>query len=283
MAVYNGVADEWGKHLAAAGAAEMGAHVLQQMTAKATLYVRLKGVDFVDTSGSSTNEDVMALRALVAKRNKSSEKLAGSAGSSVSSMTLAMNATMQSMTEAELSMAMLSKGFIPVEVQYNPSSLRFNTIAGKIRSYTALGPENMNRYSTTERKASTTLIVQLLFDSMNISDSFGATSMGTSVDTVTDLAKEAYSLAGDGLSVKTPVEGLISLLMTKYTRQVIFCWNNLFFHGELNMVSANFTMFNKTGHPVRATVDLQIKQNDANATFVSDKQYWDDAFDRASQ
>lgn len=283
MPVYDGVAPDKWNNLGIAAGVEAGATALKAMMGKATLYVRLRDVDFMDTTGSSTNEDVMGLRSLIKKRDKNSSKLAKRAGSVTSSTALAMNAMMNSMSKAELTAAALSKGFIPMEVQYNPSSLRMNTIAGKIRSYTAMGAENMNRYSTTERKASTTLMVQLIFDKTNISDAFGATSLGSSVDVAWDMAKDmGTNLFGEGYSVKKEVEGLISLLMDKYTRQVIFVWNDMFFHGELNMISANFTMFNKIGNPIRATVDLHIKQSDTNASFMSDREYWDDALDRAS-
>ena len=140
----------------------------------------------------------------------------------------------------------------------------------------------MQRYTTTERKGSTTLMIQLLFEKLNISDAFGATTLGLNIDSAVDLAKDvATSVFGDGYSVKKPVEGIISLLTRKSTRQIIFCWNNMFFHGELMSVDANFNMFNKNGYPIMATVDMQIKQTDANATFASDQQYWEEALDRA--
>ena len=71
----------------------------------------------------------------------------------------------------------------------------------------------------------------------------------------------------------------MSLLMLKPTRQIIFVWNNMFFHGELLSVDANFTMFNKLGHPIRAVVNIQIQQSNNNATFKSDLEYWDEVLD----
>ena len=55
----------------------------------------------------------------------------------------------------------------------------------------------------------------------------------------------------------------------------------MFFHGELISVNANYTMFNKQGHPIRAVVEMQIQQNNNNATFKSDLAYWNDVFDEA--
>ena len=269
-------------YTAAAAGLEAGSRALKAMTSKATLYVRLMGGPDVDTSGASVNEDVSALRTLLKRRNKGSESLASRAGQMVTSAELGANAVKVKMSEAELGAAMLSKGFLPIEVQYNPSSLHMYTVAGTIRNYTAMGNQNMSSITSTDQEASTTLSVQLVFEDVNVSDAFGASSLAMNTSAIINTAvSTAVNLFGDGYSVKKQVEGFVSLLMTKETRHIIFCWNDMFFHGELTAVDANFTMFNKLGHPIRATVTLQIQQTNTSASFASDKQYWDDAFEAA--
>ncbi len=261
-----------------------GAEALKQVTAKATLYIRIIGREFNDTSGATTNQDVAALRNLLKKRKKTSKNAAKAAGSSSGSVTsLAAEGVDNKMTEAEMAAAMLSIGFMPMDVQYNPATLRMNTVGGNIQKYTAMGNENQNTLTSTDKKTSTYLTVQLVFEDINNDDAFGLSgeislSASSAVNKVGAIASEA--LAG-GYSVRTPVEGLISLLMLKRTRQVIFVWNDIFFHGELISVDANFTMFNNLGHPIKATVDMQIQQTNSNATFKSDLQYWDDVLDLA--
>ena len=270
---------ETGAYIAAGAEIEAAAYGITMMTAKATLYVRIMGMS-LDMTGSQINEDVSGLRSLLKKKNKQSEKVAARAGQSTNQAAVAANAAMQKMSDLEMGAAMLTKGFIPVEVQYNPSSLQFNTVGGKIRNYTAMGNEQMNAMSSTDKQTSTYMTVQLVYENINVSDAFGSSSLGTSASDIIDTgASVLKNLFGDGYSVKKPVEGLLSLLITKETRQVIFVWNNMFFHGELVSAQANFTMFNKLGHPIRATVQLQIQQSNGNATFASDKQYWNDAFD----
>ncbi len=251
---------------------------LSALTAKATLYVRMIGMS-LDTTGSSINEDVSGLRSLLKKRNKSSEKVAARAGQSVNQAALVADATMNKMSEVEMAAAMLTKGFIPIQVQYNPASLTLRTSGGNLRQYQSMGNENMNSVTSTDKKTSTTLSVQFIYESIDNADAFGSSSLGMNVEDVADTIKSGVKkLKGAGNSVKKPVEGLVSLMMEKESRQVIFVWNNMFFHGELGSVSANFTMFNKQGNPIKATVDLEIEQTNGNALYASDRQYWDDAF-----
>ena len=280
MADIGDIALETGGYLAAGAAIEAAAYGITKMTSKATLYVRLKGI----SSGSlipQINEDVFALRSLLKKKGKQSEKLASRAGKATSQASVAANAAMGKMSEAALGAEMLTKGFVPVEVQYNPATLTFNTVGGKIRNYTAMGNENMNAMSSTDKQTSTYMSVQLVYENINTADAFGSSSLNANAsDLINTGASVIKNLFGDGYSVKKPVEGLLSLLLTKETRQVIFVWNNMFFHGELVSARANFSMFNKLGHPISATVSLEIQQSNGNATFASDKQYWNDAFDQ---
>lgn len=262
-----------GAALAASSAA------INLLTAKATLYVRMIGVS-QDTTGSQINEDVSGLRSLLKARNKTSEKVAARAGQSVKSTSIMQEAASTKMTEVETAAALLSKGFLPVSVQYNPASIRMTSVGGGTKSFQAMGNENMNAMTVIDKKTATYLNAQLIYEDINNADAFGSSSFGLNTDDLIDAGKSAIvNIFGGGYSVKKPVEGLISLLMDKESRQVIFVWNNMFFHGELVSVDANFTMFNKLGNPIRATADIRILQSNGNATFASDKQYWQDAFD----
>lgn len=250
---------------------------LNAMKAKATLYVRLVATS-IDNSGSKINQDVSGLRSVLKKRKKTSSTIANRAGQSVNQAALAAEATANKMTEVEVSAAMLSSGFLPFTVQYNPSSLSFRSFGGKMFQYQSMGNETMNSITTTDKKTSTHMSVQLIYEAIDNSDAFGSSSLGINTDDVIHAGVSTIKNLNGGCSVKKQVEGLVSLLMTKEYRQVIFVWNNMFFHGELISVNANFTMFNKLGNPIRAVVDLEIQQTNGNATFASDRQYWNDVF-----
>jgi len=275
----------------AAAAASKGAAVgLEKMSSKAILYVKMLGWDIdpkgkgkaVDGASSKANEDIEALRALTKERDKSSSKLAKMAGGVIKQSDIVADATKAKMTSAQINAAMLAKGFIPVQVQYNPSSITMNSVGGKIKNFQTMGNENLNSMTSTDKQTSTYLSVDLIYEDINVADAFGTSSMNMNVSDAKDTVLSTIkNVANGGYSIKKPVEGLLSLMMEKETRQVIFVWNNMFFHGVMTSVSVDFTMFNKRGMPIKAKVSIQIQQSNTNQSFSSDKQYWDSAFDVA--
>ncbi len=272
-------------YTAAAIATAAAGKALEMATAKAMLYIRMLGKGGLDTTGASTNQDVKALRSLRKQKLKVSEKLAERAGQMTKQTKIFADATKTKMTEVEVASGMLQSGFLPMAVQYNPASLRMNTMGGRIIKYTAVGNETPNSIQNTDKETSTYLSVQLIFEDINNADAFGKSTFSDVTVNVSNTAEVLKSTAinafKDGYSVRRQTEGLMSLLMTKRTRQIIFVWNNMFFHGELLSVDINYTMFNKLGNPIKATVDLQIQQSNANATFTSDMEYWNEVFEKA--
>lgn len=170
-------------------------------------------------------------------------------------------------------------GFTSLKVQYNPSSIYLDNIQGtqEIKSGMLGGLIN-NQITQINTGVITTLGVQLIFDDMNQMDAFGIDSGMLSTGGAAALIGE--KIRGRNYSVRKPVEGLIACLLSPITRRVIFCWSDIVFKGELNQVNANYTMFNKRGEPIRATVDLVIQQQPEKDKDEF-KGYWNNAFDRA--
>ena len=272
-------------YTAAAIATAAAGKALEMATAKAMLYIRMLGKGGLDTTGASTNQDVKALRSLRKQKLKVSEKLAERAGQMVKQTKIMQDAVKTKMSEVEVAAGMLQSGFLPMPVQYNPASLRMNTMGGRIIKYTAVGNETPNSIQNTDKETSTYLSVQLVFEDINNADAFGKSTFSDATVNISNSAEVLKSTvinaAKEGYSVRRETEGLMSLLMTKRTRQIIFVWNNMFFHGDLLSVDINYTMFNKLGNPIKATVDLQIQQSNANATFTSDMEYWNEVFEKA--
>lgn len=269
----NSMAKASGFSINAASAKEAEAKGIETLASKATLYVKMLGWE-IDATGSKTNEDIEALRSLVKERDKSSSKLATRSGKVTKQMDIKADASKAKMTSAQINAAMLAKGFIPVQVQYNPSSITMNSVGGNIKNFETMGNEKLNSMTSTDKQTSTYLSVDLIYEDINVADAFGSQSLDTKAFKEDDEFSDVYS-------VKKPVEGLLSLMMEKETRQVIFVWNNMFFHGVMTSVSVNFTMFNKIGMPIKAKVSLQIQQSNTDESFASDRQYWDSAFDTA--
>lgn len=171
------------------------------------------------------------------------------------------------------------QGYLALEVQYNPSSVYLETVAGQQTNVSgfSMGDATNQQMRRIEAPTATTLSVQLLFDAVNPQDSFMMSNMaptvGNAVSAISNLAKGDYS-------VKTQMDGIMSLLTLSYTRQVLFFWSKMCFQGELTSVSSHYKMFNTKGNPVRGELRLTIRQEE-NAAAKYENQYWQKAFDKA--
>ena len=173
--------------------------------------------------------------------------------------------------------------YIALELQYNPSSLRLDTSAGRQMKYEGgAGDVQVKQYTAP---ASTTLSCELLFDDFNNMDAFMLSDNPLTGATASNIANTIASAAKGKYSVQRQMEGLLSLLTVPEARHVIFFWGAMSFRGEMTEVSTRYTMFNKKGYPIRGTVGIQIRQGDGNegvggvdAAFKYDETYWKDAF-----
>ncbi len=73
------------------------------------------------------------------------------------------------------------------------------------------------------------------------------------------------------------VNGLVQSLNSASTRKVEFCWNKFSFLGLVTGVQVEYTMFTYSGNPIRATIDLTLRQlyNDiAKLPYVNSYKTW---------
>ena len=73
----------------------------------------------------------------------------------------------------------------------------------------------------------------------------------------------------------------MSLVMQEAGRQVVFAWGDMSFGGELESVSASYTMFRGNGAPIRANASLSIRQAEADCDAGTNKTaqgYWEKAW-----
>ncbi|MFG6326118.1 MAG: hypothetical protein K1W00_04650 [Lachnospiraceae bacterium] len=66
------------------------------------------------------------------------------------------------------------------------------------------------------------------------------------------------------LSVQTEVDGFIAMMRNNNLRYMIFSWGVICYEGELTSLSGQYTMFTKSGTPIRASLSLTIKCKDFN-------------------
>lgn len=176
-----------------------------------------------------------------------------------------------------------SNGYLALEVPYNPSSIYLETVAGNQMNFSggSMGDASTAQLRQNVEPVTTTMSVQLLFDAVNVYDSFLMSNLAPTAGNAFSLASDAVNkIAGDGYTVKPQMDGIMSLLTRDYTRHVLFFWAEMCFQGELTSVSSNYKMFNTQGHPVRGEIRMTIRQSMDVGSKYSNK-YWEKAFDRA--
>ena len=181
-----------------------------------------------------------------------------------------------------------SYNYSAIEVQYNPTTLRLDTVAGKQLDFNSRdGRKNLSEYNAP---SATTLTLELLFDDTNNMDAFmvGDNPLtGMTASNITNTVTSGFKNSNGGYSVQRQIQGLLSLLAVPAARDVIFFWGDMSFHGQVTAVEATYTMFNKKGHPVRGKVLMSIRQADADGEEKGpqdnkkqyDEEYWNEAFD----
>ncbi len=167
-------------------------------------------------------------------------------------------------------------------VQFNPSTLTLSSFAAdsdvEIQDFQKEG----GGISKGSVELHVELSVQLVFDQMKLRQSFTEDTLNYSYSA---LARNLGGMAVDAIqanpnSVQTNVEGFMAALRNERTRRICFEWGKMKYQGILRNVNANYTMFDRYGKPVRATVGLKLYLRDQTVT-PSDQGYWEEAYNRA--
>lgn len=176
--------------------------------------------------------------------------------------------------------------YILVPVQFNPAGISFQGVGGEIKRG-SVGGFGENQIQQFDPPSETTMSMELIFDDTNNKDAFmmdaelPLLSEIASVGGLTQrLEQGVTALKGEGYSVQDVTELFVAAMVQNFTRLVGFVWNKMLFWGELVGVDLEYTMFNKTGAPIRAKVGLQIRQDQAvgGATPYQTEKEWEKAF-----
>ena len=258
---------------------------------RAMLFVQKRATstadDLLDSAGdgeeNQINKSVSALRKLAKQRNagKVSSRM-GKLGGQVQTAEQLDASFSQAKEQAnETDLCLAEKNFLRMDVQYNPSSISFSTSAGRQKDFKPMGDSGAQQLIVIDRKATTLMNVQLVFEDVNSQDAFIRENLNPNVGNLKDMAADVVTKLAGGYSIKDKVEGLVAILTFNRTRNIIFVWADMFFHGQLNSIDATYTMFNKKGEPIKATVNLTIRQAASGDEYLSDNEYWNEAFKAA--
>ncbi len=144
-------------------------------------------------------------------------------------------------------------------VQFNPSQLYLSGYGGGLAQKTDFSQKG-NGISFEKADVRITMNLKLIFDKVDPQDAFMGDKLNTSATAIaTGITKGVLAAKGKkDHSVQKEVEGFMAALRSKYTRRITFHWGTMNYTGVLNRVSAQYTMFNVLGEPVRAVVSLSL-------------------------
>lgn len=161
-------------------------------------------------------------------------------------------------------------------VQFNPSSIQVIGRGGgraPISNYGSVGKDQPGKIEYKALDPYINVNFTLMFDATNLADAFmeerftlGATTLVKNV---------TAAVVGHEYTVKPQVEGFLAALRDEDHRTMIFQWGSLRYTGVLNAVSAEYTMFNTAGNPIRAQVQIGMLMGGAPKGSVVDISYLD--------
>ena len=173
-------------------------------------------------------------------------------------------------------------------VQFNPSDLSLSGYGGGRVAKTDFGGKNGGGISYESAAVRITLNVKLIFDKVDPQEAFMSDKLSSSLSSMAQGAvratREAFGKKDN--SVQREVEGFMAALRSKYTNRITFHWGTMNYPGVLNRVSAQYTMFNVKGQPVRAAVTLSLVCADAEVSANSMgiwQKYYEEAFQGKNQ
>lgn len=181
-------------------------------------------------------------------------------------------------TTDSMAAGIADNGYKIMEVQFNPAELSFHLTQENSGGKNTSGKDGESQLSQSIKNIMT---VPLVFENIVNTDAFmwdkqRVLIQGSFMEKVKN--SSIASMIND-YSVKTQMDGLMSLVSNAVTRSVIFCWNEIVISGVIQGVEMEYTMFNSSGNPIKGTITLSIAVN-YGAENTSNRKYWDKAFDK---
>jgi len=166
-----------------------------------------------------------------------------------------------------------------MQVQYNPSTISFRASADAevVPALRQQGGNSVQNQIT--QPASIIMSVELIFDAVNVKDSFMYDKLeGTSVGgVVSSIAAITNAVRKKPYTVQPQTNGLLAMVLFKEFQRVTFHWADTTFTGQVSEAQAKYKMFSVSGRPVRSAVQIQIRQCLDNKEEAA---RWDEKFNK---
>ena len=211
--------------------------------------------------GSSLTGNIQKAVLIFGTGGSSSTSAGSSGGTSIATMTANMLNRSGLTNESLLD----TTGSRYLEVQYNPSSIRFSASVDAVQMRGLQNTLEEGVLNQSCRGPSIVMTVDLVFNDVNVKDAFMADKFRVSAnDLVTDTASVVNALRG-GYTVQPQGNGLIASTVGETYRFVTFQWADMSFSGELTDVNVQYGMFSVSGKPIHSVVTLRITQQLSNS------------------
>lgn len=198
-------------------------------------------------------------------------------------------------------------GYLPdntdgFEVQFNPATIVLNARGGALRAKINRGEsttsESLKKSGRTRKDETTPATIEfsvdLIFDDVNNDDAFmeerlnplSGGEIGKTVAKTVSKAATAANLLPEGLqqkqffSVRETVEAFTCAARVSHISRATFNWGKISYTGVVNSVTADYTMFNPKGEPIRAVVHFGMLMMDSEST-GSVESYWESIYEEA--
>jgi hypothetical protein len=151
-------------------------------------------------------------------------------------------------------------------VQFNPSEIQIYTMSDP---HSKMDVQTKKSLTASIQGPTAELSTTLYFDHMIVNDSFMLDKpiLPFSVSGATNAVMAIGGKLEDH-TVQKEVEGLLAALQNPLTRSVTFKWTDLTFTGTLYNINAQYTMFSNHGRPVRAKVNVRLRQQITEGTMA---------------
>lgn len=141
---------------------------------------------------------------------------------------------------------------IQVELPFNPSTLTIRAMAGGGH---IVATSNGTKYQTMDPRIEVSFTAYV--DEVNTVDAFLFEKVNRG-DAISLVSSAVSLIKNNKYTVAPYVEGFLAALRAESTSQIWFLWGNMEYGGALNAVSARYTMFNPSGDPIKAEIDMRI-------------------------
>lgn len=182
---------------------------------------------------------------------------------SLNSLAGSLNDAMDGLTGLNLQLA--DAGFLAksYKVQFNPSNLQIRSVGGGRFAITDYGTEKKGdtKVERTGMAPHITISFRIIIDETNNADAFMTDKFSVSASgTTQNLGTLAATAIGKKeFTVRPQVEGFLAAIRSSYHRTVVLQWGKMRYAGMLNSVQARYTMFNTSGNPIRAELDITLQ------------------------